>query len=473
VLVTAVANAWTEVTVPLSALGYPAAIKRVTIMNFTPDPQPMVTFDEIRFEAISGPLSTLSVGKAGTGFGSVTSWPPGISCGSDCGEGYAGDASVTLTPWPAVGSTFSGWSGACTGSGACTVPMSAARWVTANFTGTTVAGGVRWTGRIDASDPAAVRFAWQGAGFVATVSGSTIAVKLQTTNAPTAVYQVVVDGLPGARISVPESAIETVTLASGLAPGEHVVELYRDTEGMYGVSTFWGFAQGTLVGSPALNGRLVEVVGDAISAGYGNLGSEPHPGWVANPACTWSADNSSWFHTYGSVAGRALGAQVSTVARSGWGLVRDGSGNSANTLPSVYDNAVGTNDPGAWGFSPQASVVVVNLGTGDIATGDPGTAFETAYVDFVRRVRGRYPNAWVFVTIGSTLGEPNLGIMKTRLANVVAALNDGKVVTFDLGTQDLGWDGSVPTGCDWHPSAADHARMAEILKAQLKTRLGW
>ena len=473
VIVTAAANTWTEVTVPLSSLGYPSAIKRVTIMNFTPDPQPTVTFDEIRLEAFPGALSPLTISKAGSGSGSVTSWPPGIRCGSDCSEGYPGDASVTLTPVPAIGSSFSGWSGACTGNGACTVPMSGARSVTATFSGETVQGGVRWMGRVDASNPEAVRFAWQGAGFVATVTGPTVAVKLQTTNAPSAVYQVVVDGLPGARFAVPESAIQTVTLASGLSAGQHVVELYRETEGMYGVSTFWGFAEGTLVGAPALAGRLVEVVGDATSAGYGNLGSEPHPGWVANPSCTWSADNSSWYRTYAALAGHALGAEVSTIARSGWGLVRDGNGNTANTVPSIYANAVGTGDTTPWSFGPQASVVVVNLGTSDLSTGDPGASYETAYVDFVRRVRSRYPDAWIFLTIGSMLGEPNLGMIKGYLANVAATLNDPRLVTFDLGTQDMGWDGSVPTGCDWHPSAADHARMAEILKAQLKTRLGW
>jgi hypothetical protein len=28
-------------------------------------------------------------------------------------------------------------------------------------------------------------------------------------------------------------------------------------------------------------------------------------------------------------------------------------------------------------------------------------------------------------------------------------------------------------GCDWHPSAATHAKMATLLTAELKTRLGW
>ncbi len=82
---------------------------------------------------------TLSVTDAGTGTGTVTSSPSGISCGSGtCSAIFAQDASVTLTATPATGSTFTSWSGACTGtSTTCTVAMSAAKSVTATFGTTT------------------------------------------------------------------------------------------------------------------------------------------------------------------------------------------------------------------------------------------------------------------------------------------------------------------------------------------------
>jgi hypothetical protein len=73
----------------------------------------------------------LTVTKTGTGTGTVTG--TGINCGSDCGESFVSGTSVTLTASPAAGSTFAGWSGACTGTSTCTVSMSAARAVTANF----------------------------------------------------------------------------------------------------------------------------------------------------------------------------------------------------------------------------------------------------------------------------------------------------------------------------------------------------
>jgi hypothetical protein len=69
-----------------------------------------------------------------TGNGSVTSTPSGIACPGDCTNEYSEGASVSLTPTPSSGFTFSGWSGACSGNGACNVTMSADQTVGATFT---------------------------------------------------------------------------------------------------------------------------------------------------------------------------------------------------------------------------------------------------------------------------------------------------------------------------------------------------
>jgi hypothetical protein len=91
----------------------------------------------------------LSVTRSGSGTGTVTSNPSGINCGSTCSANYNSGTTVTLSAAPASGSTFAGWSGACTGTGTCTVSMTAGRSVTATFntsgggggTCTTVSGG--------------------------------------------------------------------------------------------------------------------------------------------------------------------------------------------------------------------------------------------------------------------------------------------------------------------------------------------
>jgi hypothetical protein len=81
-------------------------------------------------------LTALSVTKAGTGSGTVTSAPAGISCGADCAETYNSGTSVTLTASSDASSTFTAWSGACTGTGSCSVAMNAAKTVTATFNDT-------------------------------------------------------------------------------------------------------------------------------------------------------------------------------------------------------------------------------------------------------------------------------------------------------------------------------------------------
>jgi Divergent InlB B-repeat domain len=84
--------------------------------------------------AASAGMQTLSVTPTGSGgTGTVTSSPAGINCGDDCSESYALGTPVTLTATPDAESTFAGWGDDCSGTGTCTVTMSASHHVTAAF----------------------------------------------------------------------------------------------------------------------------------------------------------------------------------------------------------------------------------------------------------------------------------------------------------------------------------------------------
>ncbi len=95
----------------------------------------------------------------------------GISCGSGsstCTAGETSGSTVTLTATPASGATFTRWGGACSGTArTCIVTMSAAKSVTATFSG--------------AGTPGTLSLVVSGGGKVSTSSGSCSATGPQKT----------------------------------------------------------------------------------------------------------------------------------------------------------------------------------------------------------------------------------------------------------------------------------------------------
>jgi hypothetical protein len=76
---------------------------------------------------------TLTVTVSGNG--SVSSSPAGINnCRGTCSASFAANTTVTLTASPDSGWSFSGWGGACSGTGTCQITMDANKSVTATFT---------------------------------------------------------------------------------------------------------------------------------------------------------------------------------------------------------------------------------------------------------------------------------------------------------------------------------------------------
>ena len=70
-----------------------------------------------------------------TGSGTVNSTDGFINCPGTCSYTYAANTPVTLNATAGQGGTFSGWSGACTGTGSCNLTMTQNLSLTAAFTG--------------------------------------------------------------------------------------------------------------------------------------------------------------------------------------------------------------------------------------------------------------------------------------------------------------------------------------------------
>ncbi len=323
---------------------------------------------------------------------------------------------------------------------------------------------VHLAGRVDASDPENVRFAWSGTGIVARFSGTSVAARLGGGQQ----YTVLVDGelLP----KLIPSGISSL-LAENLADGTHVVEIYRRTEANQGESVFSGFdfGAGALLAPPAPPERRIEIIGDSITCGYGNEG--------ADMSCGFTPDTENHYLTYGAIAARAVGAELSTVAWSGKGVVcnyGDDAASCTDPMPVYYDRILPSRPDSIWSFSAwQPHAVVVNLGTNDFGTmvDPPQADFETAYAALLARIRAAYPDAVIFCTLGPGSGTEHttsLGFIANAVQARVAE-GDTKVTTFALPATNS----SDGYGCDWHPSLRTHERMAEALTAALRAELGW
>jgi uncharacterized delta-60 repeat protein len=87
---------------------------------------------DISFGPQTAPAYPLSVAKEG--IGTVTSSPAGLDCGAICHKDFPQYSTVSLTATAPEGSTFTGWSGACSGDApVCQLTLSDATKVTASF----------------------------------------------------------------------------------------------------------------------------------------------------------------------------------------------------------------------------------------------------------------------------------------------------------------------------------------------------
>ncbi len=320
---------------------------------------------------------------------------------------------------------------------------------------------VHYVGRVDTSSANSARFAWSGTGAVVRFEGTSLAVELKGGQE----YTVVVDDMVQAKLTAKDGVNE---LAKDLDAGVHTVELYRRTEASQGESEILGFdfGGGKLLAPPPVTRRL-EFIGDSITCGYGNEG--------ASASCGFTPQTENHYAAYAAITARNLGAELSTVAWSGKGVVcnyGDDASSCMDPLPTYYDRILPNRADSVWDFSRfQPDAVVINLGTNDFSTNsDPDQAtFEAAYKALIGRVRKAYPDAHILCTNGPMLGGTDLANVRSYIGNVVTALGDSKVSSFTIDTQD----GSDGFGCDSHPSLERHKKVASVVTAALKAALKW
>lgn len=317
-------------------------------------------------------------------------------------------------------------------------------------------------GRSVQSSETAAEYAWSGSGFRARFFGTGLTLSLSDHENIHALW---VDGHAQPAV-VTHRKTSSYVLASGLPAGEHTVELIRRTEALFGVSRVLGVKVegGQLLPPPGPKARQIEVLGDSISAGYGNLGP--------NTSCHFSAATEDYGSAYPALLGVSLDADVSTVAWSGRGVVKNYDGEAGTLMPELYLRTLPEVESSRWTFSNEVQAIIVNLGTNDFSTEpDPASeVFASAYRALLERLRASRPRAFILCTLGPMLPAADLArgaqAIQAAIADRVRA-GDDRVAYHALRTTN-----DAP-GCDWHPSVATHAKLATELAQELARRLEW
>ncbi len=316
---------------------------------------------------------------------------------------------------------------------------------------------IHYVGRYDDSDPNHVRMGWSGVGAVVRFNGTGASVRLDDKGR---YFTVLVDGQLQPTLATSPGE-QSYPLAQGLPAGEHTVEFYRRTEGGPGETVVLGVdLEGELLAPPPVE-RRIEVIGDSITCGYGNEGIAP---------CDFSDETENHYLTYGAIAARTLGAEISTVAWSGKGMVNNYGDNVDKPMPEIYDRTVAS-DAAPWSFAWQPDVVVINLGTNDFSTdGDPAeNVFVPAYVQFMAHLRDVYPDAFILAISPSLWGE-EAAMVDGYLQSAVDQRHMAGDPEVGFANVNVEWIGS---GCNGHPSVATHEAMGAKLAQTLQAQLGW
>ncbi|MCD9020665.1 LamG-like jellyroll fold domain-containing protein [Cohnella silvisoli] len=294
---------------------------------------------------------------------------------------------------------------------------------------------IQYFGRWDKSDLTNAKSYWAGAYFRVNFTGTTLSIKLAAT---TGMY-VTIDN--GAVVQY-DNVSGTVNLTpTPLSSGTHtlLVSARAEVDNIQFQGLVLG--SGATTQAPTVRNRLIEFVGDSITAGCCAL---PH----------YVQDNYAW------LTGESLNADHTQIAYSGVCL-QDPSCGSGVGMSVQYFKLQSPNFPSSpmWDFNRyQADQVVINLGTNDNTAGISDATFQSTYTTFLQNIRTKYPKAEIFVlrTFGGYKVAPTI-------AAVAARRNAGDAKVFYVDTNGWVTTGTSDYSDALHPSASGHIKIANRL----------
>ncbi len=205
------------------------------------------------------------------------------------------------------------------------------------------------------------------------------------------------------------------TIASNLPSGEHTFEIYHQNEAAnarFGIKSV--SLNGSFLPPPENNDLYIEIIGDSISASFGNISKDD------NRAPLYQDSTRGWPF----LTARALNADWSLIARTGITATAGigFSGAESIAMPDIYPYLRYYSDTETkYNFARQPDVIVVCLGTNDMSTygnieGNTIDVVKKGFANLLTMLRNYNPDSKIVWIYGMMTSAANTHI-KEALAN--------------------------------------------------------
>jgi len=293
---------------------------------------------------------------------------------------------------------------------------------------------LQYMGRIGYQQDASVLY-WPGSSVRIDFEGTDLIAELKDEKEQN-YYYVIVDSTNFTKLK-PDKSRKKYTLATGLPPGRHSVQLYKLTDISKGKTFFYGFELGKvghILSPPSMPKRKIEFFGNSITSGY------------SLEDTTGDSGDSKFYNNYlaySAITARHYNADFHCISRSGIGIMVSW---SPEIMPEIYDKLDPYDSTLKWDFSKfTPEVVVINLMQNDYwlvgkpkyeqfirrfgATPPNETQIINAYKNFIQLIRGKYPDASIICTLGSMDATAGGCPFPEYIEKAVSLLNDSKIYT--------------------------------------------
>lgn len=237
-----------------------------------------------------------------------------------------------------------------------------------------------------------------------------------------------------------------------------------------------------LLPPPPAKQRKMQIIGDSITCGYGNEGSETdllHHTSTENPT-----------KAYSYLTAKALDADLEIVAWNGKGIITSYIGDEEDAvadpswlIPMLYQYTDAGCSKYYFGEAQEnwerwdanrfhPDLVIVYLGTNDASYtrdhADRQDQYSEAYIKLLEDIHSKHPDAKILCTLGTM--DQRLCPTLARTVLKYNELHPEKTVIYVQLPMQEDADG---LGTFWHPSTITHRKVSELLIKKAKELMNW